>query len=857
MVRVIQLFLLIFLTTAAFNPAATATPSGKGPCSLELPPQYYEDKTGSLSINDILAGDRKILFRPSPGKTPNFGYTTSVYWLKFTIRNSGEDNRDCYLTIPYSLIDDIRLYLPQGSNDYVEKKSGRLYPRESQDYNNRHFNFRVNLPPKAREVCYLRVMSKDSLPVPLELWSHSSFIREDRSDQFLMGCYYGIILIIILYNLFIMLTIRDINYLYYLLCLISMHLLFQMGINGLSRQLFGTDSIWWSRESIAFFFSLGCLFLIKFSQNFLNTRKTNPRLHLVLTIVMGWAGLEALISLFLDYHWAIQSAVLMGQFCGATVWFSGFISLIKGNRAARFFLLAWTSLIFSGILYSLKVWGLIPSNIVTEYAWQVGSVIQAVLLGIALGDNINILRRDMFNAQTAALEKEKAAREAQERFSETLEKLVEERTNDLNVALQELRNRERRIQNELDLASDIQQGILPPTPLSFNGINIVAHYNSFEKIGGDFYDIFPMKGGHLCVLLADASGHGIPAAFVTALAKISFSEATQQYLFPRDILKQANEQLIKVVKTQEYLTVFLVVISPSYEVFYSNASHQRAFVLRKRSGDVEEWDTDGLFVGAVLEANERYEDKQDFLDFGDRVILYTDGLIEARSSSGEEFGLSRLKDLLRETGGLPIEQARESIVEGWRGFISESNLRDDVSFLLLEVDPSYRELLEYKNRGLEELFQNHIDEAIRNLSEALKIDNRDAKVHHLLGKCYFREKNYGESIEHINAYLAQNQEDADAWHMLAACQFNIRDFSAALTSAQKACSIRQNFNKALLIWGLSLKKLDRFQESKSIWAQILRTEPDNSVAAAEMLMLEQHKPAGDNPENTTKGNGIQ
>jgi serine phosphatase RsbU (regulator of sigma subunit) len=258
------------------------------------------------------------------------------------------------------------------------------------------------------------------------------------------------------------------------------------------------------------------------------------------------------------------------------------------------------------------------------------------------------------------------------------------------TALTDLKERERYIDKELDIASDIQRGILPATPISYNGISIEAFYRSMDKIGGDFFDIIPMSGGHVCIFIADVSGHGIPAAFVSAIGKISFIEATQKNLFPRDILARVNTALLETIKTQDYLTAFVAVISPSFEVFYTNASHHKAMVLRKRTAEIETWDTNGLFVGALENAGETYEEKHDMLDFGDRMLLFTDGLVEARNANEEQFGLSMLQETLMDSRDMSIREARTHIIRAWEEFVSDTPIRDDVTFLLMRWIPPTR-----------------------------------------------------------------------------------------------------------------------------------------------------------------------
>ena len=797
---------------------------------------FLEDHGKSLSIVDVSSPDYRDRFVRSKDAVMNFGYSSSVYWIRFAVENRSLTRGQWFIECAYPLLDDIRFFIP-ANGGFVEKKSGRVYPYGSREARVRAFAVEISPPAGVVTEYFIRVESKNSLSVPISIKTKDELISRDRHERFVLGMYYGVILVMILYNLFIFFTVRDVNYLYYVCTLVFAHLLFHLGINGLFYDVTGSDALWLSRDSIALFFSLGMFFFMLFSKEFLRIKQYSRMFNMFFIALMCGAAIEAAISIFADYYYAIRSAVVMGQVSAFFTWFAGFYVLVKGNRTARFYILAWSAMIAGGLTFSLKVWGLLPSNSLTEYSWQAGSALQAVLLAIALGDNINILRRERFIAQSNALEKERLAREAQERFREDLEKVVEERTIALNSALNNLTQKDRIIQGELSLAADMQKGLMPRTPVRYNGVNIVAYYSAMEKIGGDFYEIFTMKGGYLCVLVGDVSGHGIPAAFITALSKITFTEATRNYLFPRDIFRYANEQLLRLVHTQDYLTVFMVVISPSYEVFYSNASHPKALVYRNRFDEFEEWDTNGLFIGAVNEANDLYEEKHDMLDFGDRMMLYTDGLIEARDGQGMEFGIENLKSAIRSTRDLPIEEARGEIVTSWYGHVESAPIRDDVTFLLLEVDRRYRELLEYKNRGLELLYKNRGKEAVDSLNKALEIDSENTDLHELLARTYYRQGEYRMAANHYAEVAKSNSGDPEILSLLADSQYRCRRYSDAIESAAKACQVKGSNESALFIWAMCLKEMKKKEEAVKKFKQVLRINAQNSDALRELQLL--------------------
>jgi len=354
------------------------------------------------------------------------------------------------------------------------------------------------------------------------------------------------------------------------------------------------------------------------------------------------------------------------------------------------------------------------------------------------------------------------------------------------------------------------------------------------KVGGDFYDIFHMKGGYIGILVADASGHGMPAAFLTALAKISFDEAIQGYLFPADIMRQVNNELITAIKTDDFVTAFFVVISPAFEVFYGNASHQKAIVLRSDGRAIEEWDTNGLFLGALEEANDMYAEGQDVLHYGDRLVMYSDGMIDAKNGSNESFGEARFKNLIKDTADLPLQEAKDRIIAEWDSFTGQMPQTDDATMVIIEIDPAYSRLFEYRDRGFKLLSEKKFDEAIVELKQALEINGMDEKTHLYLGECYLKNGSFEKSVEHLQQYLKNNEVDANVWFHIADAYYKNGKYAMAYKSALMASQLRNSFTDALAVCGHSLMKLDNPAEAVKFWNRILAYDPGNRTAKSEL-----------------------
>jgi serine phosphatase RsbU (regulator of sigma subunit) len=780
--------------------------------------EYLEDREGGLVLDDFLSARSSVNFSKLGSQSPIRGFTSSAYWARFTVRNTLPGDFPWYLEISSHDCDFIELYGVRGSEVTMAKKAGDQYPFSARDVHFRTFAFSLNEKAGTVSTYYVRLQTRSSLELLMTAWSPGAFRDKMSREQILFGLFYGAILIMILYNLVLFGSMRDRNYLYYVLFFLA-YLFFQLGEHGLAFQYLWPRGVWWANNSLPMFIFFSIIFVVLFTRSFLNIRDFSPRYDRLFLFVLIFSLAHLPFSFVIGYSYAIRIAI-------ATVISASIINLVaavlvlyRGYRPARYYIIAWLFFFVMIILYSLQTFTVIPYSVIMVAGPQVASLFVIVLMSLALADRMNFMRKGL------------------ESFTSDLEKQVSLRTEELNGVIRKLESRDRVMQVELDLAGTIQKGLLPGTPFYSDGIRIVAHYRSMEKVGGDFYDFFTMQGGHLGVLIADASGHGMPAAFITALAKISFSEAMQTSIFPAEILSSVNDNLVEAIKTDDFVTAFLLVLSPTFEAFYCNASHQKPLLLRYGSTTVETWDTNGLFLGALMKASEMYEDGRDYLDYGDRIFLYTDGMVDAAGPSGEKFGETRLSRVFVETAALPFDEAMHEITRQWEEFVAATEASDDVTFLLVEIDAAYRKVAEHREQGFRLLNAGEYQEAISELEKALEINPLDEKTHLYIGECYMNYGNYPGVVTHLEAYLKNNDVDANVWHHLAKAYFILGDYNAAGRASRKATQLRVNHIEAHILYGLSMKNVGNHDEAERAWNRILRIDPENTVAKKELKNL--------------------
>ncbi len=779
--------------------------------------EVYEDTGGGLTIDEISSPGFSGEFSEIDTVYPGFGFTESVYWIRFTLLNLLSKEVPLYLEFSYPSLDEIYLYgLDERGEVTVKKRGGDSFPFSERDLDYRKIVFSLSEPAGAERHYYLRVKTSSSMNLTMFLWSPDDLVSSINFEQLALGAYYGAIIVMLLYNLFLFFSIRFRSFLYYVFFFLSFFF-YQFSYNGLAFQYLWPENPWWANYSIPFFIFISIIMLLVFSISFLELRVFMPRTRKFLAGYFIVAAVSVPLIFTGEYMYIVNYAIFLSVFAIVILCVISVKMLFKGFRPARFYVIAWSAFWVGSMLLGLHYFTVLPTTGFILWVQQIASFMVLFLLALALADRINYMKQEL------------------EDLNVNLENMVEERTSELNETLITMEKKDREIQIEFELAGNIQQGILPSTPFYYEGIKVDAFYKSMGKVGGDFYDIFFMKGGYLGILIADASGHGMPAAFITALAKISFDEAIQRSLFPSDIFKQVNSELIETIKTDDFVTAFFVVISPSYEVFYSNASHQKALVLRKQGHGLDEWDTNGLFMGAMSMANGMYEDGQDQLTYGDRILLYTDGIIESKNIHGQKFGETRLKELFLETAALSITEAKDEIESAWKSFTLDAIKEDDVAVVLVEIDPAYSMLIEYRDRGFSLLWQGKYEEAIGELNRALAINEKDERSHLYIGECFLKNGDFEKSIRHLKRFLVNNEVDANVWYHLALAHFNLGHFESANATARRASQLRNDFVDALVICGLSLKRLEQPDEAAEIWRRVLEIDANNEIAKMELV----------------------
>jgi serine phosphatase RsbU (regulator of sigma subunit) len=254
----------------------------------------------------------------------------------------------------------------------------------------------------------------------------------------------------------------------------------------------------------------------------------------------------------------------------------------------------------------------------------------------------------------------------------------------LRAAREQLARRLDEIEKELEMARKIQLSILPREIPTIEGMDIAARYIPMTSVAGDFYDFIPVDGKRFGALVADVSGHGVPAALVASMLKIALSSQAPHAADPARVLLGLNQALCGKFERHFVTAAYVFVDMEKGTLDYAGAGHPPLLLYEKSTGSTREVLQNGLFLGMFPQAT--YSAIRVPLAAGDRLAVYTDGIPEAKNPSNEEFGVNRVGKLLADSPDLGSDEFADRAVDTvgrWTERSSREGHDDDITLLVI------------------------------------------------------------------------------------------------------------------------------------------------------------------------------
>jgi serine phosphatase RsbU (regulator of sigma subunit) len=291
------------------------------------------------------------------------------------------------------------------------------------------------------------------------------------------------------------------------------------------------------------------------------------------------------------------------------------------------------------------------------------------------------------NIGTLALLKELA-----EGFNKEMTKIVSTFANQAGISIENFRLMEEALQNErykeeLKIAKTVQKSLLPDVLESDKDFDIAAFSESADEVGGDYYDTLRTNDHEVSLIIADVSGKGTTAAFHMSQMKGIFHSLAQHCIAADEFMRRANHALIYCLERGSFISAtFFIVNSLTKKVHYSRAGHCPVLYYHAAKGVTEFFKDKGIALGMVR--NKSYGSFIQAYEFGyqsgDIMVLYTDGITEAKNDKGEEFGYEKLAEILLEVKSLSPKEIQEHLIGQLYEFSGTKNINDDYTTMIVK-----------------------------------------------------------------------------------------------------------------------------------------------------------------------------
>lgn len=663
---------------------------------------YFEDKTHKIDFDSLKKNITRFSDQFTPlinkGKNPNLDFTSSSFWLKFSIKNNSSLTREFYLQAARPLTDKANLYTISDSNRISVYENGDQITFKERLIKNRKLVFPILLAPFQQTDYFMHLKSDgESLTVPLNIWQKEAFSQNNYLENLILGFYYGILFFVFVIYFFFFVVLKDRTYLYYISFIFSLFFL-QLSLDGFAFQYIWPNNTWMASHSLVLTASFSFLFIMLYTRSFLKITERKLSLNKIykILILLALIGVISTFTSGLLYAFTypyINILSLLGLFF---VFYAIYRVRKKGFHVCPYFMPAFIFSIIGISLFILGQLSIIPQNPFTEHGLKLGSGVEVLFLSISMANKYRELQKEKEMAQNEALKKLEEMNILKDELNTELEQKVKDRTKELNEQKEILSEKNEEIVSSIRYAKRIQNAILPPDDLvnqSFSNSFIL--YKPKDIVAGDFYWIEPNLNTTLFAA-ADCTGHGVPGAMVSVVCNNALNRSVREFNLhePGKILDKTREIVVEeFAKSNEDvkdgMDISLCKLekknSGKYKLEWAGANNPLWIISNANPTQLLEFKPNKQPIGKV-ETPTHFTTQSIELEKEDHIYLFTDGFQDQfGGEKGKKFKASKLKELLLSIHGKSMPEQKEILnaaFEKWRGNLEQV---DDVCIMGIKV----------------------------------------------------------------------------------------------------------------------------------------------------------------------------
>ena len=609
---------------------------------------YFEDKTNSKKINEIADLAFSKNFTESNENNPSFGFQDSTYWAKIILENKDTSADQFILEQAFPPTDFIELYYSENEK-YQSIILGDSLPFETRLIQHRNYIFPIQIPMGQTKTFYFKLKTKSVTVFRLSLFSEEYYFLKTTKEQFLYGIFYGIFILLILTNIFLFLSLREKVYFYYTLFTFFLGMYFFI-FNGFAYWILWPNSSFWNDIANPLFMTLALLTSIRTSIHFLKIQEYSSTVRDLLDALSLLTLMNVIFLFIFPYKFSIYYIYIILVPATITIFVGAIISLIRKNPMAKFFVIGFSGFIGCAIFTTLNNLGILTSYASPDLM-QIASAVAIFLLSIGLAYRYYILKQLNLEIETKSMQ--------------------------INTRLS-------RIQSELEISKKIHSSLLPGNLPDIKNARIYAKYLPSSEIGGDFYDFHSLEKKYLGIFIADVTGHGVPAALFASTVKFSFSREIEFMKEPSTLLANINSSLFEKIGNNLLSAAYLYLDMENRRLTYASCGHPPLLIWKKEEKDFIELKPRGRLIG--ISRDIILHDTIYKLEKGDRVLFYTDGLIECEDSQGNQFGENALLRFTMHNEDLDAEEFANELVKRLTEYsATPGKFNDDVTFIVIDI----------------------------------------------------------------------------------------------------------------------------------------------------------------------------
>ncbi|WP_168188137.1 hybrid sensor histidine kinase/response regulator [Hahella sp. CCB-MM4] len=397
-VTLVSMLILLFMGTKAYAGQLEISGEPEEPVDLSSVMEFWHDEDGNRTVSELPASGQAAWQHLNEETGVNFGFDSSPLWIRFDLISTSNTTLYPLLVLAAPTLDFVEIYTSEPRHGILKVlDTGNAYPFHSRLLDNRNFILPLNLAPGEQMTLFLRIREAGSMQVPLTLWDRDQYYSDYQYDQTKYALYFGLLLTLMAYNLFLAITLRSRGHIYYVGYIATL-ILIQASQTGLGPQFLWPNMPEWGYYSVQLGVAMSVVCAGFFSIEALGLKQW-PRLLRWNKVVIFVALAIMLLGLVLPLGVHLKLVVALGMAGPAAFLVAGFLTWPRGELSSRLYTLAWVALALGTTIYGLNKFGLIPANSLTNNAFWFGSAFEGLLLSFSLAARFSALQKNRLELQ--------------------------------------------------------------------------------------------------------------------------------------------------------------------------------------------------------------------------------------------------------------------------------------------------------------------------------------------------------------------------------------------------------------------------------------------------------------------------